>query len=294
MAAEFDRWSAEKAAYAEKLRDKYPDFADMLDAQAAEDAVLFRMAKAAGMPESFLTVEPAKAPATPTQEATQAQSAALVSARSPLHEQLYQELKTRGQEVALPEPPKGLLEVQAILTGEGFDVEPIVYVSKGEVTYALLDRSERPNWDDVDYPTDAYSPIVQRGRRDGIIKITNWTRGVRDTSRFGISWDEVHNFVVPAVVDLSSQLARQVETSGVVFRVPTKAEFQAAGLRYPHLGKKRSWEHLYGDLGHGLRLVGGYSDSGGLGAVGGYPSEGHDDSVWFRLQAVFPSQKLPR
>lgn len=210
----------------------------------------------------------------------------------------------QGQEIALPGPSQEIVEVHNILAGSGFDVAPAVYVDKekGEVIYAVLETVVRPDYTDgtqmyySNPDEDPLAQIIERGRtgQHQRIAVPDWVRHVPTRSRFAVSWDEVHNFVVPEVVNVTPHLKEQVTKSGIILRVPTKAEFQSAGERYPHFGVANgSWEWLYDKAGLDSRLLGGRRDFGVLSAVFNWPSDFHRDRIAFRLQAVSLPQKLP-
>jgi len=223
-----------------------------------------------------------------------------------MREQLIEELKSKGQEIALPEPSAALVEVRHILADKGFDVEPIVYVDrrKKEVTYAILERVVRPEYNGgiqmyyqnpgEEDTRDPLASILERGRGRAI-RVESWTKHVPHKSRFGASWDEIHNYVAPQLVETAPHLAVQVEKGKIKFRVPTKSEFQFAGTnRYDHFGQANTWEWLYDNARSGRHLLGGRRDHGGLEAVDDWPSGVRNDYVGFRLQGSSPSQKLPR
>lgn len=227
-----------------------------------------------------------------------------VFTRETFHDYLNEGLKTRGQEIALPGPSQAIVEVHNILVGSGFYVAPVVYVDREnrEATFGVLETVVRPDYTDgtqMYYGTPGEDPLAQileRGRtgQQQRIAVPDWVRHVPTKSRFAVSWDEIHIFVAPEVVNANPHLEEQVKKSGIVFRVPTKAEFQFSGERYPHFGGANSWEWLYDTAWFGYRLVGGRRDRGGLGVVDGWPSGYRDGLVGFRLQAVSLSQKLPQ
>lgn len=143
---------------------------------------------------------------------------------------------------------------------------------------------------------DPLAQILKRGRtgRQEKIAVPDWVRHVPAESRFAVSWDEIHNFVAPEVVNTIPHLKEQVTKSGIVFRVPTKAEFRSSGERYPHFGDANSWEWLHDSTGFGRRLIGGNRVFSGLEDVLGLPSDLHRGDIGFHLRAVSPPQKLPR
>lgn len=269
--------------------------------QAAKGLKDLQKRIARGVARGWFVVDSSSGLATPVAEN-------IAFTRLTFHDYLSEDLKTRGQEITLPEPSQAIVEVHNILAGSGFDVAPVVYVDrkKGEATFGVLETVVRPNYTDgtqmyysnpdEDPHEDPLAQILERGRtgRQQRIAVPDWVSHVPVKSRFGVSWDEIHNFVAPEVIGILPHLEKQVVESGIVFRVPTKAEFQSAGERYPHLGGANSWEWLYDKAGFDDRLFGGRRGSGGLRAVYVWRSVSHFDNVGFRLQAVSPSRKLPR
>lgn len=212
-----------------------------------------------------------------------------------LIEELHEELKVHtGKDIKLPLPRSEFLEMHRIFEAEGFNMSPIVYLGGSKIAYALLDRSFRPDYDGGKqlFKDDGYVPILEKGRESGKIKITHETRSVPAKSRFGVSWNEIHNLVVQEVAKVSPQLTKAIEATAAVLRVPTKENFRfAEKLRYAHFGTANTWEWLYNDFGVGCRLIGGAPGDGGLGAVIGTHPAFHYGHVAFRLEVVTPFQK---
>ncbi len=210
-----------------------------------------------------------------------------------------------GQEITLPEPSPALIEVHRILTDSGFTVAPIAYVDreKGEVTHAIIETVVRPDYTDgteMYYKNPDEDPLAQilervRTRRHAQgVAVPHWERRVPSKSRFGLSWDEIHGFVVPEVVKTVHHLKETIRNRGIAFRVPTKAEYQFAGESYP-LGAGDNIEWLYD---RAPAFVGDWLRSGrcasGFTVDHGWLPETHSVSFGFRLQAVSRPQKLPR
>ncbi len=220
---------------------------------------------------------------------------------STFHNYLNEEIKARGQKVTTPEPSQAIVIVHNILAGSGFDVAPVVYVDrkKREVTYGVLEIVVRPDYTDgtqmyySNPDEDPLAQILERGRtgREHRIAVSDCVRHVPTKSRFAVSWVGIHNFVVPEVIDTISHLKEQVTQSGIVFRVPTEAEFASAAERYSYFVDANSQEWFYDSARFGFRRAGVYGD--GRAYVIAWPPGSHHDNVGFRLQAVSPPQKLP-
>lgn len=291
--------------WAKKAEAKYPAWAIRIreiGIKISEEAKLF---EEAGGPKSFnnpkdksaaqQTVKP------PVQEPPEnlvilpIRSEVLIP--SQLEEKLEAELKTKsGKDIKLPPPRPEYLEIYRIFMAEGFNWEPIVYIEGKRAAYALFDQSVRPNYNEGKqlFKDDGLVSILKKGRRSGRILMNEWTLTVPPESRFGVSWKEIHSFVVPEVIQLSHHLSRLVEVSGTELRVPTKSHFQFAGnLRYAHLGEANTWEWLYDRATLSTnRLLGGRSDHGGLETVMDDSPLSHNDHFAFRLEVLTPSQKL--
>lgn len=217
-------------------------------------------------------------------------------------EVLVAETPISSAEAGIPEMPPELAAVQEILTDKGFSIAHIAYVNreKGEVTHALIETIVRPDYTDgtqMYYSSpdeDPLAKILEKGRQEKKIAVPSWVKHVPTKSRFAVSWDEAHNFVFPEVVETIPGLKKQVAKNGIVFRVPTKAEFRFAGKSHPHFGTTNSWEWLYDKAIGGSRLVGGHRAHGGTEAVYDWQSDFHYVPIGFRLQAVSPPQKLTR
>lgn len=222
-------------------------------------------------------------------------------------DQLHEDLKSRGQEVDLPDPSAAIVEVHNMLIDSGFDVAPMVSVDrkKEEVAYATMERVVRPEYTDGTQmyyatldggTTDPLANILERGRtgKEKRIVVTDWTKHAPLRSRFGLSWDEIHSYVSPEVLNTIPHLAKVAAGGGIALRVPTKSEFQSAAQKYPHFGQSNTWEWLYDNTGFVSRLFGGDRGFGGVWAVDGDHPDYRHDGVGFRLQGASPSQKLPR
>ena len=74
-------------------------------------------------------------------------------------------------------------------------------------------------------------------------------------------------------------------------RVPKEIEFNIVGnLHHPEWGETNTSEWLYDTFEGGHRLLGGYSDGGGLADVDGCRPDDHLDDIGFRLLAEFPQK----
>ena len=166
----------------------------------------------------------------------------------------------------------GYLAGDAAALNEGWALFESVQRPKYRVGKQMYGRDER------------MGSILKTGRKEGKIHVPDWCKHVPDTSRAGVSADEVDNFVIPEV-------AKVLRDEATDWGVPRAIEFNMAGNLYlPKLGDTNTWE-LFGDkFGHGRRLIGGYSVDSGLAFVGCNTSGNHLDNVGFRLQRKFPSK----
>lgn len=207
-----------------------------------------------------------------------------------LRDQLYEELKVRGQKVELPKPPQAIIEIQHILKDHGYSVVPELYLSERDVVFGLIETIARPDYGEEWDVTDPLAHILEVGRREEKIAVPPWVSGIAPTSRFAVSWDEVHGFVDHEIVNLSYYLTRQIENSGAEMRVPTNDEFSRACVRKDHFVKSKSREWLYDDVGNGRRLVSKRLDGRVASFNKSYPSKNRYVDVGFRIQFVFPPQ----
>lgn len=291
MAADLEKL----AQYHEKMGNQPK--ADLYLALAAEE-------RANGVPETLAVSQQAVTPTESSAETPESVKRVSVFTRETFYNYLHEELKAAGQKITLPEPLQAIVEVHNILARNNFNAAPVIYVDrkKRKVTYGVIETVVRPDYTDgtqMYYSNPDEDPLAQilgKGRTGcrQRIAVPDWARHIPTKSRFAVSWDEIHNFIVPEVIDTMPQLKEEITKGGIVLRVPTKSEFQSAGRRYPHFGNANSWEWLYDSAGLGSRLFGGHRDLGGLGAVDDWGPGGHFDDVAFRLQAVSPSQELPR
>ncbi|GEM_PF-5470881 len=152
--------------------------------------------------------------------------------------------------------------------------------------WVLLDSTQKPNYDDGRqmYEEDALFPVLKRGREEGRIQITDWTKHVPVGSRFGVSADEVNTFALPEVATLLGVKREQVS-------MPREIEFNVAGnARHPEWGQTNTWEWMADRFGVGGRLVGGVSGHGGLADVRHIASDYRNRFIGFRFQVAFPQK----
>ncbi len=216
------------------------------------------------------------------------------------HDQLSEGFRARGQEIALPEPSPEIVEVYNILASEGYDVAPIAYVDgkRKEVRIGVLETAKRPDYTDgtqmyYSPRKDPLSDILLRGREGNKIAVPDFVKHVPTNSRFAVSWDEIHNYVVPEAIKTTPHLADQLTKGGIVFDIPDLADFRSAGQTHKDKLVATSWEWVQDSARFGYRHIAGGRGDGSLEAVDVWPSDDHDGFIAFRLQAVSPSQKLP-
>ncbi len=243
-----------------------------------------------------------------------------------LVEKAHEEARAFGIDVPVSKPTEQFIETQKIAEGEGLGVfDPLHFVAvtlsqdakyPGLVTplgpwlydqirngyvaesslqidesWALFDGSERPDYDNGKqmFKDDPLAPLLEAGRRLGQIAVPSHVSGVPIGSRFGVSMDEQDGFVFPKLAE-RLRLVDAVAAGTAEVRRPTVAEFNYAGnLRYAHLGEANTWEGFNDKFGDGRRLIGGYSDDGGLSSVHYCPTGLHHDGVAFR-PLVVPSK----
>ncbi|MEK7617245.1 MAG: hypothetical protein AAB414_04265 [Patescibacteria group bacterium] len=219
-------------------------------------------------------------------------------------DRLTEDLKSIGREINLPEPSPEIVEVYNILAGEGYEVVPIAYVDgrKKEVRIGVFETVARPDYTDGSQMyysggRDPLAGILTRGRTETPEipqRIAHPYRNVPLDSRFAVSWDEIHNYVIPEAIQTTSHLAEQLTKGGISFDIPNRDDFRSAGKRHEDQLVANSWEWVLDDARFGSRRLVGYRGRGGLEAVDVWPSGHHGDDVGFRVQAVSHSQELPR
>ena len=273
------------------FRERHPDMEDIaLPSQVVSPV------------EQLTAIEKATVPA----DLTQALETRLPTQTSRLtiatfRDQLSEGFRARGQEIALPEPSPEIVEVYNILTGEGYDVAPIAYVDgkNKEVRIGVFETVARPDY--TDGTQMYYSPrkdplagVLLQGREGKKIAVPDFVRHVPVNSRFAVSWDEIHNYVVPEAIKTTSHLAQQLKKGGITLDIPNLADFRSAGQEHEDKLVANSWEWVQDSARFGRRLLAGGRAYGGLVAVLGWLSGRRFGCFAFRLQAVSPSQPLPR
>lgn len=150
-------------------------------------------------------------------------------------------------------------------------------------TWILIDKTQKPDYKDGKqiYENDPLGALLKQLRENKKIQTI---KGIPDTSRFGISHDELSQFVLPEIAKILGAEASQV-------RLPKEIEFSVIGnFKHPKWGKTNTWEWLEDKFEGTRRLVGGYSDFGGLASVNCYWSGDRDGSVGFRPLVVVSSK----
>lgn len=221
------------------------------------------------------------------------------------HDYLIEDLKSRGQEIALPKPSAEIVEVFNILAGEGYEVAPIAYVDgkRKEVRMGVFETVARPDYTDGTQmyyakpdggTNDPLADILVRGRKGNRIAVPPFVKHVPTNSRFAVSWDEIHNYVGPETIKTTPHLAQQLEKGGITFDIPDLADFRSAGQTHEKALVANSWEWVQECARFGDHHIVGHRDSGGLEAVAAWPSDRRVDDIAFRFQAVSRPQPLPR
>lgn len=150
-----------------------------------------------------------------------------------------------------------------------------------------IDHAQKPNYNKGMqlYPNDPFGDILRKLRQEGKIKVPKELKHIPDTSRFGISSEELIEHVLPAIA-----WVLEVDSSQV--GLPTETEVNIiSNLYHREWGDTNTCEWMQdrfeGD-GH-LRLIGGFS-ANGLEYVRRLPSDGRDDNVGFRPLVVLSSE----
>lgn len=214
------------------------------------------------------------------------------------HDYLITDLKSHGQEIALPKPSAEIVEVYNILASEGYEVAPIAHVDgkRQKVRIGVFETVARPDYTDGSqmYYTPRRDPlagILERGRTEKLQGIAYWE--VPAGSRFAVSWDEIRNYVVPEAIKLTPHLAEQLTEGGIVLDIPDRNDFRSAGQTHERALVANSWEWVQDSAGFGRRCIVGSRVYGGLEADDDLSSDDRDGDVAFRFQAVSRSQPLP-
>lgn len=222
-----------------------------------------------------------------------------------------------GREIVVPQPPQELLDVWTHAIEQGITVFEAHFLPKTELkqnskypgwlvkpkewfwqkikegkvakdaaklkgSWVLIDASPKPNYNDGQqlYENDPFAQtIVTLRGKDAIQTPAN----TPSTSRFKISWDEIHGQVLP-------EIARLLEVEGKKVRLPKEIEFNIIGnIHHPEWGQTNTWEWFEDSFEADGRLCGGDSSHGGLADVGDDWSGDRSDGIGFRPLVVFPS-----
>ena len=175
---------------------------------------------------------------------------------------------------------------------EGWDKKPENWywdqIKNGEVSpdaaklpgsWVLIDKTPKPDYKDGKqlHEKDPFGPLLVKLREDKKIQSI---KGMPDTSRFGISHNELTQVVLPEIAKLLGVDASQV-------RLPKEIEFNLIGnLKHPEWGNTNTWEWLNDKFEDDDRLFGGSSGSGGLARVDYRWSGNHDGNLAFRPLVV--------
>ncbi|MBF8249643.1 MAG: hypothetical protein HW400_244 [Candidatus Levybacteria bacterium] len=151
--------------------------------------------------------------------------------------------------------------------------------SKLPDTWVLIDKTVRPDYQNGKqlHENDSFGPLLKRLRKEKKIQTV---KGIPDTSRFGISPDELTQVVLPEIAKILG-----VDASAV--RLPKEIEFNIIGnFEHPEWGKANTWEWFADKFGDDDRLVGGLSGYGGLARVRHFWSGDRGDFIAFRPLVV--------
>lgn len=145
--------------------------------------------------------------------------------------------------------------------------------------WVLVDKTERPGYKDGKqlHENDPFGSLLKRLRRE---KKVETIKGIPETSRFGLSHDELTKVVLPEIATLLGVDASQV-------RLPKAIEFNVIGnSKHPEWGNTNTWEWFADGFGVSRRLFGGGSGDGGLTLVPHLWSDNHYVNVAFRPLVV--------
>lgn len=155
--------------------------------------------------------------------------------------------------------------------------------SKLPDTFLLVDTIRRPDYGNDGkqlHENDFLFPLLAKLRKEKKIPIL---QNIPQTSRFGISPDELESIVFPEFATLIG-----ADKAMAMVRLPRAVELNILGnLAYPHFGQADTSEWFYDKFGHDDRLFGGDSGFGGLAQVRPYWSGHRSDDIAFRLLIVF-------
>lgn len=145
--------------------------------------------------------------------------------------------------------------------------------------WILIDRITKPDYDNGQqmYQGDPFEGVIAALRKEKKLK-SNSLRSTPEGSRFGISWDNLTNIVLP-------EFAEQLGVDKSKIRLPRAIEFNVLGnIFHPYWGLNKTSEWFQDEFGHEgfLRLVGGRFDLGGLRRVNYDASQNNSTYFGFR------------
>lgn len=158
--------------------------------------------------------------------------------------------------------------------------------AKLEGVLVAVDRTQKAQYDGGRqlYQNDPFADLLKRLREEKKIKVPEALKHVPETSRFGISPDELIQHVLP-------EIAKVLEVDSSAVRLPRAIEFNVIGnLKHPEWGETNTWEWFEDKFGGAYRLFGGSSDDGGLTHVRHDWSDFHVDFIGFRPLVVVSSK----
>jgi len=131
--------------------------------------------------------------------------------------------------------------------------------------WVLIDTTPKPNYQNGAqvYEDDPFKDILPNG------------------SRFNLSWDQLHNDILPKIV-------KKLGVPQSQLRLPKAIEFNVLGnMHHKKWGETSTYEWFEDGFGADSRLIGGRSDVGGLAVVLHYSSASPNVYVGFRPLIVF-------
>ena len=191
---------------------------------------------------------------------------------------------------------------RALSYRKGFDpIGEMVAKLQSEGKINRTDKYQGPTLDPIDFSEEELRPILEIKKRDQEERNRNpkaaYLRDLYDqhvygdippNSRYGVSWKEIHDHVLPELAEFFDLDSKQV-------RLLKGIEFNMLGNMYhPEWGQDSTEEWIEDNNGLDgfLSAVhkGGFVGTGGLGSLRrGRYSFNKDTSTWFRPVLVFPT-----
>ena len=141
-----------------------------------------------------------------------------------------------------------------------------------------IDTTQKPNSDGGKqlYKNDPFGDLLRNLRKEGKIQVPERFKKIPETSRFGITPEELVEYVLPAIANMLGVHPDRVY-------LPTEMQLNIIGNRFhPEWGDKTAWELLQDRFHESSYLIGGRSDGAGLSNVDFVEVDGRNDNIGFR------------